>query len=808
MIRVFAKEFTGYLNSLIAYLVVSVFLTGIGLLLWVFPETSVLDYGFADLDTLFSMGPYVFIFLIPAITMKSFAEEKKLGTLELLLTKPLTDWDIVLGKFFATLALTLMALIPSLIYYFSIYKLGNPVGNIDTAGVTGSYIGLSLLAAVFCSFGILSSSLTTNQIVSFILAAFLCFIFYTGIDSLSTLVGKESLFIKELGVLYHYEALSKGLIDSRDVIYFLSLTALVLLFTKIIIGSRRWSSSPRLNTSAINELRTGDILLLANGLTFVVLLNMVMSMHFFRIDLTEEKRYTIKPQTRELLKNLDDEVFVEVFLEGDLNPGFKRFQKAVKETLEEFRIYSNNKVKFIFTDPAQAKGEKARNEFMSALAAKGITPMNVIETQNGQRVEKFVFPGALVSYGGFETGVMLLKGNRAQNAQSVLNQSIEGTEYELANAIYKLNNSNRKKIGLLQGHGELDSLDIAGLNNSLLEQYEVYHVTLSHKKKIENLSLVIVAKPTQSFSQADKYQLDQYIMHGGKVLFLLDRLEANMDSASRDDYFAFPYDLKLDDQLFKYGVRINPDLIEDRVAGKYPVVVGKAGNRPQIMQLEWPFFPLINQYADHPITRNLDATLTKFVSSLDTVKAAGIKKTALLFSSPYSKKMSAPVKVGINDLRKQLQERNFNDGKIPIAYLLEGKFTSLFKNRFAPEGVDTTGFKNISTPTKILVVADGDMARNDVNYRENKPQPLGFDPISQYTFANSDLLMNMVAYLVDDDGLIRVRNKEVKIRPLDKEKIKNEKLFWQVVNLVLPIVSLIAFGVSWSYWRKRKYAKF
>ncbi len=232
MIRVFTKEFNSFLNSLIAYLVIGVFLTGIGLLLWVFPETSVLEYGFADLDTLFSMAPYVFIFLIPAITMKSFAEEKKMGTMELLLTKPLSDWDIVAGKFLASLALTLVALLPSLIYYFSIYRLGNPAGNIDTAGVIGSYVGLSLLAFVFCAIGILASSLTLNQIVSFILAAFLCFIFYSGFDSLASLVGNFALTIKQFGILYHYEALSKGLIDSRDVIYFLSVAGLMLLGAK------------------------------------------------------------------------------------------------------------------------------------------------------------------------------------------------------------------------------------------------------------------------------------------------------------------------------------------------------------------------------------------------------------------------------------------------------------------------------------------------------------------------------------------------------------------------------------------------
>jgi ABC-2 type transport system permease protein len=242
MIRIFQKEFNNFLNSLIAYMVIGVFLTAIGLLTWVFPETSVLDNGYANLDTLFSMGPYVFIFLIPAITMKSFAEEKKLGTLELLLTKPLTDWQIIMGKFLASFALVLVALAPTWMYYFSVWQLGSPSGNIDTPGVIGSYLGLTLLGGVFCSIGILASSLTTNQIVAFILAAFFCFILYSGFDSLSSLMssGSQALQVKQLGIVYHYEAMSKGLVDSRDVIYFFSLIGLVILCTKTVLGSRQW----------------------------------------------------------------------------------------------------------------------------------------------------------------------------------------------------------------------------------------------------------------------------------------------------------------------------------------------------------------------------------------------------------------------------------------------------------------------------------------------------------------------------------------------------------------------------------------
>lgn len=242
MSQVFIKEFNGFLNSLIAYVVIGVFLTAMGLLVWVFPETSVLEYGYADLDTLFSMGPYVFIFLIPAITMKSFAEEKKLGTLELLLTKPITDLEIILGKFLAAFALVLLALLPTVIYYYSVYRLGDPAGNIDSPGAMGSFIGLILLAACFCSVGVFASSITTNQIIAFIVAAFLCFLFYTGFDSLAGLLagGSSILFMKQFGLLYHYESISKGLIDSRDIIYFLSVISLMIVFTKTVLSSRQW----------------------------------------------------------------------------------------------------------------------------------------------------------------------------------------------------------------------------------------------------------------------------------------------------------------------------------------------------------------------------------------------------------------------------------------------------------------------------------------------------------------------------------------------------------------------------------------
>ena len=559
----------------------------------------------------------------------------------------------------------------------------------------------------------------------------------------------------------------------------------------------------------LESRKLGELLLLANAIVLVLLINVLSSDYFFRVDLTEEKRYSIKQPTKDILERLDDDAHVDVYLQGELNPGFERFRKSIRETLDEFRIYSKNKVHYTFVDPGAASSQQARSEFMADLASRGIRPTNVIDTKNGERVEKIIFPGVIISYGGMEKGVMLLKGNKAQSQDIEINQSIEGVEFELINAINRLTTENRKRVGLVRGHQELEGLSIAEFNNDLLEAYDVFQVNLEKSKVLPDYNALIIAKPRSRFSQIEKYNLDQYIMNGGRVLFLIDKMEANMDSITTENYFAFPTDLDLDDQLFKYGVRLNPDLVQDLTCSLYPVVIGQSGGgKPKMERMDWPFYPLINRYADHPITRNIDAVITKFMSSLDTVKATGIRKTPLMFTSEYSRTLVAPVPVSVNQLRKNPDKSEFTQRYLPVAYLLEGKFTSLFKNRFLPEGADQNTFRGDGADSKIIVVADGDLAANVVNPRTGQPQDLGFDPFTNYTFANRDLLMNAVAFLVDEKGLISARNKEVKIRPLDKTKIKDERSKWQIINVAVPVLAMLLYGVLRSYWRKRRFGNY
>lgn len=549
----------------------------------------------------------------------------------------------------------------------------------------------------------------------------------------------------------------------------------------------------------------GDVLTLVNGLLLVIVINLFASLFFFRIDLTEEKRHSIKPVTRSMLERLEDVVYIEVYLEGDLNAEFKRLRNAIRETLEEFRVYSGGKVQYKFTNPMQALSQKAQNEFLRELASKGIQVLPVVETNEGERVEKLVVPGALVSYDGNEEGVMLFHQNIAERSQEVVNQSIEGLEYELASAILKLNSTERPRVTFLAGHGELDTVATASLRATLKEQYDVIQMNIAETDSISG-DVVIVAKPVRQFSEADKFKLDQYVMRGGSLLMFIDQMHASMDSASMENNFAFPYETGLMDQLFRYGVRVNPDLIQDRFSASYPVVVTEVDNKPQIMQMEWPFFPLIYQHADHPISRNVDAALTRFISSIDSVRADGVKKTPLFSTSEYSRKLLTPVKVTVNDLRNIKQE-DFNGGMIPVAWLLEGNFTSLYKNRFLPEGISKDGFRESGTG-KIIVVGDGDFVRNDINPRNGMPQELGKDPISGRVFANERVVTNMVAYLTNQGGLITTRNKEIQARPLEKDKVRTERVKWQVINLGLPILMIVLFGVLLSWLRKKTYANF
>lgn len=533
-------------------------------------------------------------------------------------------------------------------------------------------------------------------------------------------------------------------------------------------------------------------------LFFAVLigLNVLASFVYFRTDLTQEKRYTISDATKRLLHNLDSQVLVNVYLSGSFPPGFERLERAIKETLESFQAEAGTNIAYKFIEP---KDPKLQEE----LTQKGLIPTNLFAKEDGKQTEQIVFPGAIIKYEGKEYPIQLLKGNKMSSSEEQLNQSYEGVEFELASAIRRITQKNRKKIALLVSHTKVPPPRFSDFIASLQERYDIFF-DLNHPESYDGLDLIIVPKPDAPFSEEEQYKIDQFIVKGGKALFFVDGVR--VDSVSQEGTFAQPLQTGLENLLFKYGVRINQNLVKDLVCARIPLNVGNMGDKPEIKPMPWRFYPLINNFGKHPITRNLDAIYTRFTSSIDTVSSPGIQKTPLLLTSQYTKLLNAPVAVAYNEARKQPDPREYNAGVKDIAILLEGKFTSLFNNRILPSDPRATKFVAEGKPSKIIVCSDGDLIVNDIDYKRNAPLPMGYDRLSKNTFANKDFALYAVDYLIDSDGLITARNKQVTLRPLDKIKLKDERLKWQLINLLGPLVAIGLLGICWQWLRKRKYA--
>ena len=553
-----------------------------------------------------------------------------------------------------------------------------------------------------------------------------------------------------------------------------------------------------------------DVLRFAALLGLLLLCNGVAQRFFFRLDLTQEKRYTMAAATKNLLLGLRQPVTVTVYLTGDFPPRFRRLEQGVRETLNEFKVYGGANLNFIFIDPSAAGTEAGRNQFYATLFKKGLKPTNLGATENGKRVEKIVFPWAVVSAGGRDKNVLLLRGSQTVAPEERLNQSIEGLEYALASTIRTLLPGARPSIGVVQGHGELTNAEAGDILGAWQQQYNVFRVNLSQVQDLSALQAIVVAQPKTAYSEAEKFKLDQFITQGGRALFFVDALRVDLDSVSRNGAaLATPYALNLDDLFFKYGLRLNQNLLLDLNSGQIPLVTGTDGNKPKIEPMPWQLYPLINSFAPHPITRNLDAVYLKFASSLDTVKATCIRKTVLFSTSRYTRTLPAPVPINFNDARLPPNPKLYQQGNQPVAYLLEGQFRSLFANRAQPGTLRYQPESNpLARPSKIVVVADGDFIRSDLDPKTGRPYRLGYDRLANTEFANRELVLNATDYLLDQTGLIAVRGKQITLRPLDKVKLAAPHLPWQLLNVGLPLTLLGLFGAVRAWRRKRRYARF
>ena len=569
--------------------------------------------------------------------------------------------------------------------------------------------------------------------------------------------------------------------------------------------------------------------LVAFAVTVVIVMvaNVIGNFVFTRFDLTSEKRYTLSPTTKEILNGLDDYVYFKVYLEGDFPAGFKKLRRETKEMLDEFRAYSKY-IDYEFINPSESSDANERNETYKILYQSGLNPTDmVVRNPDGSSKQMIIWPGALVSYrNDTEIAIDLLENQNGQSSEDALNASMQNLEFRLIDAVKKVTRLQKPTIAFIEGHGELGAQDVYDITQSLSQHYNVGRVeiggridALMHRTQdttrdvsaFTSFDAIIIAKPTQPFDERDKFLVDQYIMHGGKVLWLVEPVYATMDSLqSQESTIGIEQDLNLDDMLFKYGVRLNRNLLLDLTCASIVIRTGQVAGQPQMEYYRWFYFPLLQAASDHPMVRNMNAIKADFVSSIEaTTSANGINQIPLLKTSDYTKISGAPVFISLSMLRQTPDRRFFPAKGQNVAYLLKGSFPSLYANRIPQEIMDSQEmqFMDESVPTAMIVVADGDIIRNQIDIRRKMPLTLGFDQYTGNTYANKEFIENCISYLVDGEGLIDIRSRELKIRLLDMTKIAKERTKWQLINTMVPIGLIIAMGFVMAFIRKKKYSK-
>ena len=532
----------------------------------------------------------------------------------------------------------------------------------------------------------------------------------------------------------------------------------------------------------------------------LAVINFMANKFYKRFDLTKDKRYTLSETTEAILDKLDENAIVKVYLEGDFPAEFKRLQIETRQHLEELTA-TNNHVKFKFIDPLEQAEE---------LIKQGLQPSRLSVQEEGKLSEAIVFPWATITYKGKTENISLLTDVSVENQEQQLQNSIENLEYAFSDAIHKVSSEKTQTIAILKGNDELNDIYLVSFLSKLKQYYKLAPFTLDSvsnhpQKTLEQLSkydLTIIAKPTEEFSEQEKFTLDQYIINGGKSLWLIDNVTAELDSLMlTGQSLAFNKKLNLTDLLFSYGVRINYSLIKDAYSSTIRLADGNTGNKTQFNDYIWHYHPLITSKNKHPITKNVDPVNLRFANTIDTLKNK-IKKTVLLQSSDFSKAVGTPVIISLADISKKPEKKDYNKGNQTLGVLLEGEFTSAYANRVRP--FETPLYKSKSTPNRMVVIADGDIIANELV--KGQPIDLGVDKYTSVRYGNSDFLMNTINYLLDDSGLLQLRSKTIQLQYLDKEKAYTERTFWQMINIVVPLILLILFGIVFTFIRKKKYS--
>jgi ABC-2 type transport system permease protein len=809
------KEWTQYFSGLTGYLIIGFYLLVNGLFLFVLPNYNVFDFGYASLQAYFDFAPWFLLLLIPAITMRSFSDEYKQGTYELLRTLPIGPLQLVAAKFLGSFIIVFIAIIPTLLYGVALDNLSS-VGGLDWGATLGSYWGLLCLAAVYTVIGVFASSASKNGLVSLLMSIAISVLLFKGFEWMSVAAIFKNgfdFYIQQLGLSFHYQNVSKGVVSIGDMVYFISI---IILFS---IG-------------AIEQIkgRVKNVLILA----LIILANYVASLMPMQIDLTKDHRYSLSESSKDIIKHLETPVTIHLYLGGDIPTYYKKIAQSASSLLNQLQQINPNKVQWQLEVPSKMYADSALYQFYDSLSKIGV-PIERIQDQGNatdKRVDQLLMPGAIIEVQGQKPIAIDLRSGKkyfkpynvvkdvpTEDLEASANAAEALLEHKLIQAIYLLNRPVVPQISYLIGNGEPIDISVNDLGVSIKNQYRLSIFDLKKGyPDAQKIKTLIIVKPTQPFSDTDKLKLDQYVMAGGNIIWAIDKLYAEYDSLQKTSgsYVAFDRGLGLDDLLFKYGVRINSNLVQDLNCAKLPIVIGKQANGSPIMQrIPWPYYPFLNGNDNHVISQNMDRVLSLFPSSIDTLANKEIQKTILLATDTNTRFIATPNLVSLNSVRDEADMLSFNKHRVPVAVLMEGKFNSLYANRLSGALLDSiqlnTGhsfFAKAAVASKQIVVSDADILTNKTTKNEQGqllPLPMGMLPFEEYQFANKSFYLNAIAYLNEPAGLLESRNKTIVLRLLDKDKLATSRLYWQMLLLLGPLLLLLILSVIWSRYRKAQF---
>ncbi len=792
------KEWTSFFASPMGWITLSIWLIALGMMLWIFPgEYNILDGGYATLRPFFGLAPILMILIVPALTMRSYAEERKSGTMEVLTSHPISPRLILTAKFLSAWGIMALAVALTLLYIITLNLIA--VQGLDGGEVAGGYIGLCLLLGAFVGIGLFSSSLTDNQLTAYLLGAFLSFTLFFGFSLIASLAQSGELYTgwEQLGMLARFDPMTHGIIAFWDAFY-------ILLVTLFFLTLTYWKQFPQRKVLKLLQLISLPLIL---GVCSLLSSNYVL-----RWDLTVDKRYTLSPHTEHLLRTLDQPVEVILYLNGSLNPGFHRLRNATVDLLAEMAGHAHKGMHLTLADPSHASDPELREQRYQTLAQRGITGISVNERDGeGKTTAQVIFPWAEVIYEDDTIPVPLLRRNAMLTPQEVLNQSSAVLEYGFTDALRVLTIKEPRRIAFTEGHGELTETSLYEAFNTLSRYYQIDRGPLgTDPSALALYRAIVIADPQTPFSEAEKFALDQYLMQGGNLYILTGGTSFNPDEfALTGEAATLKRALNLDDLLFTYGIRIEPALVQDLQCTAITLSATTAGAKDgQTTTLPWFFAPLLLPQS-HPLTTTISPIRSEYVSPLTFVnKHPGIQKQVLFTTSDHSHLLPVPEKVSLRYVEMPATEEYFNQPPQPVIALLEGELPSAFLHRLLPEGAQELPQGRIgkSRDSRLLVSGTASIVTNEWegSGHNTRPLPLGYDRHSHAQLGNEDFLVQSISYLMGDDQWISLRNRSQEMRLLSRDAITLQRATWQIVNVGAPIALLFILLSAFRLCRNKK----